>query len=122
MLRWGVSQRGFGFVEILIVLAVAALAAYLVMQYVGASARTIEQVKQERPLDRSRLAADRATLTAMQSAVRTYQAENGAWPPDRAAVLTLLAGAPKFQCAGNDFDYDPATGTLRLTITDDTRC
>jgi hypothetical protein len=30
--------------------------------------------------------------------------------------------APKFQCAGNDFDYDAATGALRLTITDDTRC
>jgi hypothetical protein len=29
---------------------------------------------------------------------------------------------PRFQCAGNDFEYDPATGALRLTITDDARC
>ena len=122
MLRWDVRQRGFGLVEILIVLAVVALAGYLLMQYIGASARTVEQLQQERPLDRSRLAADRATLTVMESALRTYQAEKGEWPADRAAVLALLAGPPKFQCAGNDFEYDPASGALRLTITDDTRC
>jgi hypothetical protein len=29
---------------------------------------------------------------------------------------------PKFQCAGNDVDYDPASGSLSLTITDDARC
>jgi hypothetical protein len=41
---------------------------------------------------------------------------------DKATVLSLLAGPPTFQCAGNDVDYDPATGTLSLTNTDDTRC
>jgi hypothetical protein len=29
---------------------------------------------------------------------------------------------PKFQCAGNDFEYDPATGALQLLITDSGRC
>ena len=38
------------------------------------------------------------------------------------AVVGLLAGPPRFQCPGNDFEYDPATGTLGLTITDDSRC
>ena len=37
-------------------------------------------------------------------------------------MLGLLMAPPKLQCAGNDFDYDPATGTLSLTVTDDARC
>lgn len=102
--------------------AVVALAGYVLMQYVGSSAKTMEKLQQERPLDRTRLAADRATLTSMQSVVRNYQAEKGEWPPDKATVLGLLMAPPKFQCAGNDFEYDPASGTLSLTITDDARC
>jgi prepilin-type N-terminal cleavage/methylation domain-containing protein len=114
--------RGFGLVEILIVLAVVAVAGYLLMQYVTSSTKTVEQLQQERPLDRTRLAADRATLASMQTLVRSYQAEKGEWPPDKAAVVGLLMAPPRFQCAGNDFEYDPATGALRLTITDDARC
>ena len=57
--------------------AVVALAGYVLMQYVGSSAKTMEKLQQERPLDRTRLAADRATLTSMQSVVRNYQAEKG---------------------------------------------
>ena len=116
------SQRGFGLLEIVIVVAVVALAGYLLMQYVMSSAKAVEQMQQERPLDRSRLAADRATLASIESVVRTYQAEKGDWPPDRAAVLALLVAPPKFQCAGNDFEYEPASGTLRLTVSDDARC
>jgi prepilin-type N-terminal cleavage/methylation domain-containing protein len=117
-----VHQRGFGVIEIVIVLAVVAVAGYFLMQYLGASTRTLEQFQQERPIDRSRLAADRATLVTLQGLVRRYQAENGQWPPDRATVLGLLAAPPTFQCAGNDLEYDPASGTLGLTITDDARC
>jgi|SRR5258706_7382887 prepilin-type N-terminal cleavage/methylation domain-containing protein len=116
------NQRGFGLIEILIVVAVIALAGYLVMQYVTSSAKSVEQFQKERPLDRTRLAADRATLATLQGLVRSYQAEKGQWPPDKAAVLGLLMAPPKLQCGGNDFDYDPATGTLSLTITDDARC
>ena len=116
------SQRGFGLLEILIVVAVVALGGYFLMQYVGSSAKSVETLKQERPIDRSKLAADRATLTTMQGAVRTYQAEKGQWPPDKDAVTGLLNAPPRWQCAGNDFEYDPATGTLSLTITDDARC
>jgi len=115
-------QRGFGVVEILIVLAVVAAAGYLLMQYVSSSAKTVEQLQQDRPLDRSRLAADRATLAALQGLVRSYQAEKGQWPPHKTAVLGLLMAPPTFQCAGNDIEYDSASGALRLTITDDTRC
>jgi hypothetical protein len=45
------------------------------------------------------LASDRATLTALQGLVRSYQAEKG-----------------------SGFEYDPASGTLSLAITDDARC
>ena len=101
------SQRGFGLLEILLVVAVIAIGGYFLMQYIGASAKSVETLQQERPIDRSKLAADRATLTTLQGLVRTYQAEKGQWPPDKAT---------------NDFEYDPASGTLSLTITDDARC
>ena len=116
------TQRGFGLVEIVIVLAVVAIAGYFVMQYVNSTAATTEMLQKERPIDRTRLAADRATLASVQSLVRNYQAGKGQWPPDKAAVVGLLMAPPRFQCQGNDFAYDPATGTLSLTITDDTRC
>jgi prepilin-type N-terminal cleavage/methylation domain-containing protein len=117
-----VNQRGLGLLEILIVVAVVAVAGYLLMQYVGSTAKTVETLQKDRPIDRTKLAADRATLTALQGLVRSYQAEKGQWPPDKAAVAGLLAAPPTFQCAGNDFEYDPASGTLNLTITDDARC
>ena len=116
------NQRGFGLIEILLVLVVAAIGGYFLMQYMGSSARTVEKLQQERPIDRSRLAADRATLATLQGLVRNYQAEKGQWPPDKATVLGLLMAPPRLQCAGNDFEYDPASGTLGLTVTDDARC
>ena len=116
------NQRGFGLIEILIVVAVLGLTGYVLMQYVGSTAKTGEQLKRDRPLERSRLAADQATLTSLQGLVRTYQAEKGQWPPDKATVIGLLMAPPKFQCAGNDLAYDPVSGALSLTITDDSRC
>ncbi len=116
------DQRGFGFIEIVLVLAVVAVVGYLLFQYFASTAKTVEKLQQDRPLARTRLAADQATLDSVQGIVRAYQAQNGRWPTDKAAVLGLLASPPKFQCAGNDFEYDPATGSLSLAITDDARC
>jgi len=116
------KQRGFGYIEIVIVLAVVAAAGFLLMQYFTTTAKTVEKMQQDRPLARTKLAADQATLTTMQGLVRSYQAEKGQFPPDKPTVAALLAGPPRFQCPGNDFEYDPATGTLVLTITDDSRC
>jgi type II secretory pathway pseudopilin PulG len=116
------KQRGFGYIEIVIVLAVVAAAGYLLMQYFTSTAKTVEKLQQDRPLARTKLAADQATLTTVQGLVRSYQAEKGQLPPDKTTVVGLLAGPPRFQCPGNDFEYDPATGTLGLTITDDSRC
>ena len=116
------NQRGFGFIEIILVLAVVAVGGYLLMQYFGSTAKTVEKFQQERPIARAKLAADQATLDSIQGMVRNYQAEHGQWPPDKAAVLGLLAGPLRLQCPGNDLEYDPAMGALRLTITDAGRC
>jgi prepilin-type N-terminal cleavage/methylation domain-containing protein len=117
-----VRQRGFGFIEIIIVVAVVAVAGFLLMKYFTSTAKTVEKLQQDRPLARTKLAADQATLTSVQGLIRSYQAEKGQFPPDKAAVVGLLASPPRFQCSGNDFEYDPATGALGLTITDDSRC
>ena len=62
-------------------------------------------------------------LASMQQALQTYRATNeGKLPPDKAGVVALLAGPPRFQCEGGDFDYDPTSGSMRLTITDPNRC
>ena len=116
------NQRGFSYIEIALVLAVVAASGYVVMQYVTSTTQTVEQLHRDRPLARARLVADRSTLQVLQTSVRTYQAENGKLPPDKDTVLSLMMAPPKFQCPGNDFEYDPVTGTLSLTITDDARC
>jgi prepilin-type N-terminal cleavage/methylation domain-containing protein len=117
-----VKQRGFGFIEIIIVVAVVAVAGFLLMRYFTSTAKTVEKLQEDRPLARAKLAADQATLTSVQGLVRNYQAEKGQFPPDKTAVVGLLASPPRFQCPGNDFEYDPATGTLGLSINDDSRC
>ena len=117
-----IDQRGFGFIEIVIVLAVVAVAGYLLLQYFGSTAKTVEKFQEERPIAHAKLAADRATLDAIKGMVQVYQAQNGRWPADKAAVVGLLQSPPRFQCPGNDIEYDPATGALRLTITDAGRC
>jgi prepilin-type N-terminal cleavage/methylation domain-containing protein len=117
------DQRGFGLIEIMVVLVVVAVAGVLLYKYIGSTAKTLEKFQEERPLGHARLAADQATVAAMVGALRTYQAEHdGKWPPDKSAVAALMAGPPRFQCAGGDFDYDPASGAVSLTATDPLRC
>jgi D-arabinose 1-dehydrogenase-like Zn-dependent alcohol dehydrogenase len=119
----GGNQRGLGIIEIAIVLVILAIVGALVYRYVGSTAKTVEKFKEDRPLAHTRLAADQATLASMQGALQTYRATNeGKLPADKAGVVALLAGPPRFQCPGGDFDYDPASGTLRLTVTDPNRC
>ncbi|PYM38474.1 MAG: hypothetical protein DME12_20890 [Candidatus Rokuibacteriota bacterium] len=116
------GQRGFGLIEILLVLVVVALAGFLLVRYLGSTARTVEMIQEERPIAHARLSADQATLVSVQAMVRAHHAQNGQWPADKAAVLTLLQSPPRFQCAGNDFEYDPVSGDLRLLIADAARC
>ncbi len=117
------NQRGLGLIEIAVVLVVVAVAGAFLYKYMGSTAKTMEKFQEERPLGHARLAADQATLAAMVGALRTYQAtHDGKWPPDKSAAAALMAGPPRFQCAGGDFAYDPATGAVSLTVTDPLRC
>jgi hypothetical protein len=123
MRRLGGDQRGLGLIEIALVLVIVVIVGSLIYRYVGSSVKQIEKFKEDRPLAHARLAADRATLASMQQALQTYRATNeGKLPADKGGVAALMAGPPKFQCEGGDFEYDAASGGLRLTVTDPGRC
>jgi len=115
-------NRGFGLIEILIVLVVVALAGTFLYKYVMSTTATVETLKDQRPLAGAKLAADVATLGTIRTTLETYRSEHGALPADKAAVLALLSAPPRFQCSGNDFQYDPAGGTLSLLINDPGSC
>src|SRR2546425_4167356 len=119
--RWTVA-RGFGLIEVVLVLVVVAFAGFLLVRYLGSTARTVEKIQEERPIANARLLADQSTLATVRDTVRTYQAQNGQWPPDKAAVLALFQSPPRFQCGGNDVESDPTSGTVRVPITDSARC
>jgi prepilin-type N-terminal cleavage/methylation domain-containing protein len=50
--------RGFGLVEILIVLVVVAVAGAVLYKYFASSARTVEQMQEQRPIATAKVAAD----------------------------------------------------------------
>ena len=115
-------NRGFGLIEILIVLVVVALAGTLLYKYVLSTTRTVETMNEQRPLAGAKLAADVATLGTIRTTLEVYRSEHGAPPADKAALLALLPAAPRFQCTGNDFHYDASGGTLSLLINDPGAC
>jgi len=118
-----VLQKGFGLIEILIVLVIVGVVTGLVLrQYMSSTVKTIEQFQQNKPIGFGKVAADQATLSTVRTALDLYRAQHERFPADKAAVLALLAGPPRFQCPGNDFEYDPATGAVRLLIQDPSRC
>jgi hypothetical protein len=72
---------------------------------------------------RKRWDADEWTIAGIRAAIALYYGRNdGKWPPSKQVVLTLVSPPPSFQCFGNDFNYDPATGEARLLIDDPSRC
>ncbi len=114
--------RGFSLVEIAIVLVVLAIVGSVLYAYLGSTGKTLETLRQEKPLSQARLVADQATLTSIRAAIHIYYGSNGQWPPDKEAVAALLHPPPNFQCAGNDYTYDPATGQVGLAIKDPAQC
>ncbi|MGH7318578.1 MAG: type II secretion system protein [Candidatus Rokuibacteriota bacterium] len=116
------DQQGFSLVEIAMVLVVLAIVGAVLYAYFASTGRTLETLKQDRPLSAARLTADRATLTAIRSSLQVYYGMNGKWPESKAAVQALLNPPPNFQCDGNDYTYDPATGQVTLVIDNASRC
>ena len=118
----GPAERGIGLVEIALVLVVLAVVGAVLYAYLGSTTKTLETLREEKPLSGARLVADRATLTAIRSTLQVYYGLNGAWPRTKEAVMALLNPPPNFQCGGNDFTYDPATGQVTLVIDELSRC
>jgi prepilin-type N-terminal cleavage/methylation domain-containing protein len=116
------EARGFSLVEIAIVLVVLAIVGSVLYAYLGSTSKTLEVIQQEKPLSQARLTADRATVMSIRTALGVYHASNGQWPASKEAVTTLLSPPPNFQCEGNDYSYDPATGQVTLLIDDLSRC
>src|SRR5262249_60790116 len=81
-----------------------------------------ETMKEQRPLAGAKLAPAVAPLGTTRPTLEVYRSEHGAPPADKAALLALLPAAPRFQCSGNDFQYDPSGGTLSLLINDPGAC
>ena len=116
------GMRGFSLVEIAIVLVVLAIVGSILYAYLGSTSKTLEKLQEERPLSQARLTADRATLVAIRTALNVYYGLNSTWPPSKEAVAALLSPPPNFQCEGNDYNYDQATGQVSLVIDDLSRC
>ncbi|MBI3454264.1 MAG: type II secretion system protein [Candidatus Rokubacteria bacterium] len=116
------ETRGWSLVELAMVLVVLAIVGSVLYAYLGSTSKTLEKIQEERPLSQARLAADRATLAAVRSSLQVYYGQNGQWPSSKEAVTALLNPPPNFQCVGNDYDYDPASGQVTLVIDDPARC
>ena len=66
---------------------------------------------------KARLAADRGTVAALESAAARYYATHGSYPENPA---TLVEGPLFLQCPGFAASYDPATGKLAVTSSNTT--
>jgi prepilin-type N-terminal cleavage/methylation domain-containing protein len=115
-------QSGFGLVEILVVAVILAVIGGFLYQYFVSTTKTIETIQQQKPMSAARLAADRATLASIRTSLQLYFGQHGQYPPSKDVVATLLNPSPSFQCEGNDYRYEPATGLVTLVIDDPGRC
>jgi len=118
----GPRQRGFSLVELVLILLVVAVASTALYSYFEATKQSLDRVNTERPINHARVMADSETLAGIRAQLDLYYSQHGQWPASRQALGALLNPAPRFQCAGNDYTYDPATGALGLVITDPGRC
>lgn len=115
-------QSGFGLVEVLVVAVVLVVIGGLLYQYFVSTTKTVETIQQQKPMSAARLAADRATVAAIRTSLQLYFGQHGGYPPSKEVVATLLNPPPSFQCEGNDYRYEPATGLVTLVIDDPARC
>src|SRR5438309_2430349 len=62
--------RGFGLIGVVLVLVVGAFAGFLLVRYLGSTARAVEEIQQEGPSAKARLLAGQSTLAAARGALR----------------------------------------------------
>jgi prepilin-type N-terminal cleavage/methylation domain-containing protein len=120
----GLRQGGFGLVEVLVVAVILAVIGGFLYQYFVfvSTTKTVETIQQQKPMSAARLAADRATVAAIRTSLQLYFGQHGGYPPSKEVVATLLNPPPTFQCEGNDYRYEAATGLVTLVIDDPARC
>jgi type II secretory pathway pseudopilin PulG len=109
-------------VEILVVAVILAVVGAFLYQYFVSTTKTVETIQQQKPMSAARLAADRATVAAIRTSLQLYFGQHGTYPPSKDVVATLLNPPPSFQCEGNDYRYEPATGLVTLVIDEANRC
>ncbi|HLC41259.1 MAG TPA: hypothetical protein VJO34_06470 [Methylomirabilota bacterium] len=102
--------------------AMLALFGAFLYDYFRATTTAYETLREDKPISRARVAADQESLAQIRMKLHLYYNQYRRWPRDRAALAKILIPAPSFQCDGNDYDYDPRTGTVRLLIEDPSRC
>jgi type II secretory pathway pseudopilin PulG len=116
------AQSGFGLIEVLVVAVILIVIGGFLYQYFVSTTKTVETIQQQKPMSAARLAADRATVAAIRTSLQLYFGQHGGYPPSKEVVATLLNPPPSFQCEGNDYRYEPATGLVTLVIDDPARC
>ena len=65
-------QSGSGLVEILVVAVILAVAGAFLYQSFASTTKTVETIQQQKPMSAARLAADRATVAAIQTSLQLY--------------------------------------------------
>jgi hypothetical protein len=116
------GSPGFSIVGVVLALLVVAVAGTAFYTYLGATRRSLEAISVDRPMNQARLVADLQTLAQIKTQLGVYHAGHGTWPPGRDAVAALLSPTPRFQCAGQDYTYDPGSGAVGLVVMDARRC
>ena len=88
------------------------LACLVALFFVGCDRSPVEEFADEMLVsyERSRTAADEASLQAMQRHIRTYRAVNGRYPESMEELESSLGTGYDLE----PYDYDPGSGTLTL--------
>ena len=120
--RAGRGQSGFGLVEILVVAVILAVAGAFLYQYFVSTTKTVETIQQQKPHVRGAARRRPGDRGRDPDVAPLYFGQHGAYPPSKDVVATLLNPPPSFQCEGNDYRYEPATGLVTLVIDDANRC
>ncbi len=104
------NKKGFGFIEVLIVLLIiAGIAYYMYFKPAGEDMREAQKIV----ADTEDRVQENLNLGALRTQINVYRMENGKYPDS----LEEIAQAKTFQTTGLDisrYTYNPATGEVSL--------
>jgi prepilin-type N-terminal cleavage/methylation domain-containing protein len=109
-MRKHINNKGFGFIEVLIVLLIiGGLIYYIYLKPTEEGVREAQKVVN----DTEDRVQENLNLGALRTQIKMYHMENGKYPDS----LEDIAQAKTFQATGLDisrYNYDPATGEVSL--------